>query len=109
MPPIFGSCGPGGGELDVGVVVDLTDDLLRVPREPHLTCRITSSKQPGQPFAAVDAQTLGGHREPSAGPVERIVLAAAMTNEVVLRPSPAFVERGVRQPHDMERVSDLDR
>ena len=32
-----------GGELDVGVVVDLTDDLFCVPRKPHFSAWVTGS------------------------------------------------------------------
>ena len=39
---------PGDGELVVGVVVDLADDLLGVPGEPHLPLRVAGSEQAEQ-------------------------------------------------------------
>ncbi len=35
---------PLSSEVGVGVVVDLMHDLFRVPREPHLTMRVTGTQ-----------------------------------------------------------------
>jgi len=39
---------PLAGELFVGVVVDLADDFLRVPGEPHLTFGVPGGEQTEQ-------------------------------------------------------------
>jgi len=94
--------------LDVGVVVDLTDDLFCVPCEPHLASWVAGGEQPHKPFTAIAAQSFGGHHQQPSSTVERVVFAAAVTEQFVLHPPPAFVQRRVPQTHDMERISDLD-
>ena len=50
-----------------------------------------------------------GLGEQPPGPVQRIGFVTPMAESVVLHPASAFVELGVRQLHEMERISDLDR
>lgn len=60
MADLDGHCGvreitddlsdPGLSEFGIGVVVDLTNDLFRVPREPHLLSGVARSEQSKDPF-----------------------------------------------------------
>lgn len=84
------------------------DDLLGVPREPHLAVRVPGTQQTHQPFVLVIGELLGGHHEAPPGTEQRVVLAAAMAERLVLHAAPALVERGVGELDDMERVGDLD-
>ena len=64
---------PGVGEARVGVVVDLADHLLGVPREPHLLSGVASTEQTehthvfviGESFTAIQPRRAG---EPFAHP-----------------------------------------
>ena len=55
---------PLDGELVVGVVVDLADDLFGVPGEPHLPLRVAGGEQSEQLVVAVDAEPFAGHHQP---------------------------------------------
>lgn len=50
-----------------------------------------------------------GLGEQPPGPVQRIRFVTPMAERVVLHPASALIELGVRQLHEMERISDLDR
>lgn len=52
-------------------------------------------------------EPLAGDREPPTGPVERIILAASVTERLVLDASSALIEGPVRQLDNMERVRNL--
>lgn len=99
---------PLGGELRVGVVIDLTHDLLRVPREPHLASWVTGALQSHQLVVLVIGEPFAGHHQPTAGTVELIVLAAAMTEGLVPHPTPALVKRNVVELDDVELIGNLD-
>src|SRR5690606_19917042 len=94
-------------DVGIGVVVDLADDLLGVPRHAHLALGVARLEQPHEllPTAIVEAFVSSG--EEPAGPVERVVLAAPMTEGLVLDPSTDLVETLVRELAHMERIRDL--
>jgi hypothetical protein len=72
-----------------------------------LPVRITGVEQPEQSAAAVVVEAfIGSCEEPSAA-VERIVLAAAVTEGVVLHPPAALIQLGVGQTDHMERIGHL--
>jgi len=48
-----------------------------------------------------------GFGQQSPCPIERVVFSASMTDRLVLHPPPAFIEFGVGQFHQVERVGDL--
>ena len=88
---------PLRGEFVVGVVVDLTDDFFRVPREPHLAPRIAGTEQSHQPVVLLAGEAFAGHHEAPAGPVERVVFVASMPEGVVLHAATALIECCVRE------------
>jgi len=94
---------PRVGEFRIAMGVCLTDHFLCVPCEPHLLFRVTSTQQTNETIMLIEGESLGCHAEPATHPPERIVLAASMTTRLVLHPSPALIEGGVREPHDLER------
>ena len=69
------------------VVVDRADDFLGVPRHAHLAPGIDGVQQAQQPAAAPVVETLIRAGEQSAGPVERVVLAAPVAEGLVLDPA----------------------
>ncbi len=54
---------PLGGEVDIGVVVDLADDLFRAVREPHVAVRVTGAQQTGQSFVLGLGEAFAGDRQ----------------------------------------------
>ena len=66
---------------------------------------VEQAQQPG-PSLVVEAFVGPGQQTP--GPIQRVDLAAPMAQSVVLHPASDFVETLVGQPHQMERVGDLD-
>lgn len=82
--------------------------LVGVPGEPHLASGVANAQQAHQAFAAIIAEAFAGHHQPASDPVERIVLASPMADGLVLHSASALVERSVGQPHDVERIGDLD-
>ena len=57
---------------------------------------------------AVDTEALAGHDETSPTAVERVGLAAPMTERLVLHPASTLIQHLVGEAHDVERVRDLD-
>lgn len=98
---------PFGSELDVGVVVDLADDLFRVPREPHLTMRVARAQEAEHPVVPVSREPFVGDRGPAACPPERVVASAAVTVGLVPHLATALVKRRVGELDHMERIGDL--
>ena len=99
---------PLDSEHGVGVVIDLANDLLRVPREPDLLARIASAEQAEQLVVLDVGEALAGDRQPAPGTPQRIVTAAAMSEGLVLHPTPTLIESGVGKLHDVEWIRDLD-
>jgi hypothetical protein len=95
------------GQLGIGVGVDRPHHFLGVPGGAHLTSRITGVEEAEQPVAAMVVEPFVGTGQQPAAPVERIVLAAAMTHGLV-DAATDLVELGVGQPQEMKRVGDLD-
>ena len=93
---------PVGGELRAGVVVGLSDGLRRVPRQPHLVSRAAGAEQSHQAVVFILAEPFRGNHLLAPGAVERIVLAAAMTEGLILHSAPAPAERGVGELDDVE-------
>src|SRR3546814_240269 len=88
-------------------VVDAPHSLLRVPRRADLALGIASFEQPGQLGVTALVETFVGLRQEPPCAVERVVLAAPMTEGLVLHPASALVQLLVGQLGDVERISDL--
>ena len=99
---------PLTGQIRVGVGVGLTDDLFRVPREPHFSAVVTGTNEADHPVPLIVAEALGCHRESPSRPVERIIFVAPMTKRFVLHPPTALIQRLVCEADHMKRVSHLD-
>ena len=95
------------GDLSVGDVVDRADHLLRVPCHAHLASRVAGFEQASELGVAAFVETFVRLGQESACPVERVVLAAPVTERLVLDPPPALVQLGVGELHEMKRVGDL--
>ena len=95
------------GELGVGVVVDRADDFLGVPGHAHLAFGVAGFEQAEQLGAAALVETFVGLGQQATAAVERVGLAAAMAERLVLHPAAHLVELGVGQLDEMERIGDL--
>ena len=85
-------CDPCVGEVGVGVVVDLADHLLRVPREPHLLARVASTQQSKHTLMLIIGEPFPRDRQPTPGSVERVVASAPVPARLVLNATSALVE-----------------
>src|SRR5205807_4919650 len=66
-------------------------------------------EEPEELRATVVVESFVGLGEQASAPIQRIGLAAAMTEGLVLDPAAALVELLVRELHQMERIRDLNR
>ena len=94
---------PGRGEFGVGVVVCLADHLFGVPSHAHLPGRVAGFEQPDEALTTVDGEPLAGHRQQPPAAVERIVFCGRGVPRLVLRASPAFIERAGRDADHVEQ------
>jgi hypothetical protein len=97
------------GEVGVVVLVEPADDLFGVPRHPHLATRVAGLEKSHQLGAATVVEPLISLREQASRSIERVVLVASVAERLVLDPPADLVEFLVRELHQMERISDLDR
>ncbi len=70
---------------------------------------VAGVEQVPQPDAAGVGGLLGRGHQQFAGPIQGVVLAAAVAEGPLLHSAADLVEGGVAQPHHMERVRDLGR
>ena len=94
-------------ELVVGDVVDGSEGLFGVPGVSDLAVGVAGVEQASQSVAARVGDVLRRRHELLAGPVQRVVFAAAVAQRLVLDPAAHVVEGVVAQPHDVEGVRDL--
>lgn len=96
-----------GSKGRVRDVVDRPDGLLRVPGHLHLASRIPGSQQASSLGVASFVETFVGLGQQAAGPIQRVVLAASMTERLGLDPTATLIQLGVRQPDDVKWVGHL--
>ena len=99
---------PLGSEPKVGLVGNLTHDLLRVPRKPHLASWVAGAEQSNQRVVLILGESFSGHYQSAPGAVERIVFAAAMPRGFVLHSTPALVEGDFGEFDGVERVGNMN-
>ena len=94
------SC-PSGGP--VGVAVGGDHALVDTPGGLDGDV-VLDSEQGGQALVLPVGEEVGAGVQGAAGPVERVVLAAAVSVQVLLDPAPAPVERVAGEADDVEGV-----
>ncbi len=94
----------GDGQVGIVVVVYGTDYFLGVPGGADLAVGVAGVEQTQQLGAALVVEAFVGLGQQSAGPVERIALAAPVAERVVLDPPAALIQLGVGQLAHVERV-----
>ena len=97
----------GGADFGVGDVIDAAQGLFGVPGVADLAVGVSGVEQAAQLGVSVVGDALRCHHEELAGPVEGVVLVAAVSQRLVLDSAADLVEGVVAQPHDVERVRDL--
>ena len=95
------------GRVLICVFVDGADDLFGVPHCLDLAAWITRREQPKELGAAFNVEAFIGTHQQATGPIQRVVFAAAMPKRFVLDSAPAFIEAGVGQLVNVERIGDL--
>ena len=95
-----------GRGLVVSERVELSDGLLGVPGGRHVTVRVSGAQQSRELLLTALVEALGGLDEESPGPKERVVLAASVTQQLVLDASAALVELVDGVLHDVEGIGD---
>jgi hypothetical protein len=73
------------------MAIQVSNGLFGVPGSCHLAFWISCSKEPGELSAAVVIEALVGSCEKAPAPVERIGLATAVSECLVLHPATALI------------------
>jgi hypothetical protein len=95
--------GPGARQITGGI--DRPQQFLALPGGGDLAETITGVR-PAQPRSATAGELLGGGHQQLADPVQRIVLAAAVTEEGLLGPPADLIDHRVGQLDGVEVVHD---
>ena len=91
----------------VGDVVEEPDRLFRVPRVRDLGFGVPGTKKALKSLLAFNGHAFFGEQHELAAFVERVALAAAMTERFVLDPSPALIQPAIGELDHVKRISDL--
>jgi len=96
----------GAGARQISGGIDRTQQLLALPGGGHLAETITGSQSRPQPRSATAGELVGGGQQQLADPVQRVMLAPAVTKEGLLGPPAGLVDHRVGQLDGVEVVHD---
>ena len=86
--------------------VDVAHGFLGQPGAEHLVVGVTDAQAEQHPVSASVVEAFAAGEEQLADPIQRVVLAAAVAERLVLDAAADLVDAPVGDPHDMERVGD---
>ena len=97
----------GAGELRAVDVIEAAEYFFGVPRQADVAAGIAGGEQTAELGVAGFAEALVGRNQQPARPPQRVILAVAVTERVVLGAAADLVDAVVRQADHVERIGDL--
>ncbi len=86
--------------------VDVTDGFFGEPRAEHFVVGVTDPQSKQEPVRAAFVEAFRTGEQQLADPIQRIGLATAVAERLVLDAASDLVETAVRDAHDVERIRD---
>jgi hypothetical protein len=80
--------------------------IVGQPGTEELVVGITDAQSEQHPIGTAFVEPFGASEEQLADPIQRVRLAAAMTEGLVLHPPPDLIDAAVGDPHDVKRIGD---